>query len=140
MHRSCATLLMFSAAVATAADADRPPECPRAELYAAAAKLGSPSELPERFSRREFGPVRAISLYESALASDRYRYSALIDEQESQAWVYRYGGYDGSIAWFGPVPISVEQLASCPPAQGPIWLGRNRVLVGARSAQSVPAR
>lgn len=140
MHCFNAALLLLVAAVSTAAKANPPSECPRAELYKAAAELDSPSELPDRLTRRGLGPVRAISLYESALASDHYRYAALIDEQESQAWVYRYGGYGGSIAWFGPVPISVEQLASCPPAQAPMWLGRNRVLIGARHAESAPSR
>ena len=139
MQRFFATLVLFATAGALATEANRPRECPRAELFAAATKLGSPTALPERFARGEHGAIRAISLYESALASDHYRYSALVDAQESQAWVYRYGGYNGSVSWYGPISVSVEQLAPCLPAQELIWLGRNRVLAGVRSSASAPS-
>lgn len=127
------------AATATVA-ASEPTDCPRAELFAAASKLGPQLELPERFASGEHGAIRAISLYESELASDRYRYSALVDEQESQLWLYRYGGYNGSIAWFGPLSVDAERVALCPPARGLIWLGKNRVLAGVRPSTSSPSR
>ena len=85
MQRFFATLVLFATAGALATEANRPRECPRAELFAAATKLGSPTALPERFARGEHGAIRAISLYESALASDHYRYSALVDAQEVDA-------------------------------------------------------
>ena len=135
MPRKFALIVLASSAPILAIAAE-PAECPRNALLSASAKLEAVYELPPDLVRGSHGPLRTISLYESELASDHYRYSALLFEKENQVWVYRYGGYNGSIAWFGPVAVPAGTLESCPPARGPIWLDRHLVLSGYREQKA----
>lgn len=130
---------LITTASSSAAEVDA---CPRQRILSAASQQQTPTELPARFALGEHGPVRAIALRESETATDHFRYSALVDQQRGEVWVYRYGGLDGAIAWFGPLAISSGSLAACPPTSGALWLGKNKVLTssGVQTASAAASR
>ena len=121
-------LLVSASLLASCASTPEQPSCAVKELLAATSM--HPSSSPGALLSARPESLRAISVQESEVGSDLYRYSAVVDPSAKQVWVYRYGGIAGAIAWFGPLRMPLERTAACPPARGIILLGNGTVLLG----------
>jgi hypothetical protein len=109
--------------LASCKSASEPPSCATEEILAAAGALQPLAQTPPALSSARAKYLRAVSIDEPELGNDRLQYSAVVDTEAKQVWVYRYGGLAGQTAWFGPLQLPLQRTATCPPARGVIWLG-----------------
>jgi hypothetical protein len=121
-------VLGLASLLASCASVPEQPSCAVKELLAATSNR--PSASPQALWSVRPESLRAISVQESAIGNDLYRYSAVVDPSSKQVWVYRYGGIAGHIAWFGPVLMPLERTAACGPSRGIILLGNGTMLLG----------
>jgi hypothetical protein len=110
-------LLLIASLLLGACATVESPWCRSRELLASASKLRQVDAPAERLIGRPTGPIRAISLGESPLGNDRFQYSALVDAQNNEVWVYRHGGLMDSFVWFGPIALPARSVAGCPPTK-----------------------
>jgi hypothetical protein len=68
------------------------------------------------FGSSKKSSLKAISMYEKDDGSKDIFYAAVIDEERKKGWVLRYGGYNGNVAWYGPITLKTTTLAGCSPA------------------------
>jgi hypothetical protein len=61
--------------------------------------------------------LQSISMYEKTDGSKDIFYAAVVDIERKKGWVLRYGGYNDSVAWYGPINIKATSLAGCVPAK-----------------------
>lgn len=123
--------------LATFASASELPVCKPSEVLSAAKALEPLAQPPELLTRIKEQAVRAVSIFEPELGNDAYKYIALVDGEAKKVWLYRYGGFDGQVAWFGPLAVSPSRVATCAVARGPVWLGGNTLFMS-EQLSSVP--
>jgi hypothetical protein len=61
--------------------------------------------------------LQSISMYEKSDGSKDIFYAAVVDLERKKGWVLRYGGYDSSVAWYGPINLTTTAMTACVPAQ-----------------------
>lgn len=137
--RPSTVALVLACCLHHSANGAEPSDCPRGKILSASSGLQAVSALPQRLVTGPPGRLRTISLYESELATDDFLYAAVVDVQEGQVWIHRYGGYDGARVWFGPIEIPADTLEHCRPAKMAIPLGEKIVIFEASTPGS-PSR
>jgi hypothetical protein len=61
--------------------------------------------------------LQSISMYEKDDGSKDIFYAGVVDVARKKAWVLRYGGYNDSVAWYGPINVTTVSLVGCLPAK-----------------------
>jgi hypothetical protein len=61
--------------------------------------------------------LKTISMYEKSDGSKDIFYAGVVDTSKNKGWVLRYGGYDASVAWYGPINLETIDLSDCEPAK-----------------------
>jgi hypothetical protein len=61
--------------------------------------------------------LKTISMYEKSNGSNDIFYAGVVDTAKNKGWVLRYGGYDASVAWYGPINLEKIDLTGCEPAK-----------------------
>ena len=106
-------LLLILCAAADCAAAAEPVKCDKSELLARL-KGAAEIEAPPKLSSSGGAWVARLVLVDLPLATDAFKYDAVVDSASGRAWFVQYGGIAGNYLWFGPVSVVPESLAGCP--------------------------
>jgi hypothetical protein len=117
MHRSI-VILAFAifAPLIAASPAHAQEVCGCAEELHQARKSMASIDFPG-FGTTKKSALQSISMYEKTDGSKDIFYAAVVDIERKKGWVLRYGGYNDSVAWYGPINIKATSLAGCVPAK-----------------------
>jgi hypothetical protein len=69
------------------------------------------------FGKAEVSTLRTISMYEKVVLGNDIYYAGVVDLATKNGWVFRYGGYDASVAWYGPIRLDEADLKGCETAK-----------------------
>jgi hypothetical protein len=93
--------------------------CAREEIIASVERMESLLHPPELKVGERSGALYAVSIFEPNLGDDFIKYTAIVDNQSKQVWLYSYGGFGGQVDWYGPLTVPLASVAGCPAATVP---------------------
>jgi hypothetical protein len=112
---SCIALISAIAWAQTKAQEKAQQVClPAQELHQARKSMAS-IDFPG-FGSSLKSSLQSVSMYEKNDGSKDIFYAGIIDVERKKGWVLRYGGYDATVAWYGPINLTSNNMAGCEPA------------------------
>jgi hypothetical protein len=69
------------------------------------------------FGKANVATLKTISMYEKEVLGTDIYYAGVIDLGTKNGWVFRYGGYNKSVAWYGPIKLDEVNLNGCETAK-----------------------